>query len=223
MNKNKLRIFRIAWAITLHLVLTQGLGATTISNLGSITIPASGTEGVANPYPSAILVSGLTGSITDVNVTISGLSHTFPDDIDVLLVGPGSQKILLMSDAGGPHDVTNINLTFDDAASLLLPNGDALTSGTFKPTNYTGNGGPNDLFPSPAPVGPYGSLLSTFNGTNPNGTWSLFVFDDEGGDVGRITNGWSLDISTAVPEPSTLLLLGAGFVALAARTRKKGR
>ena len=222
MNKNKLRIFGFAWAITVILVLTQVVGATTISNLGTISIPASGSEGIANPYPSTISVSGLTGYITDVNVTISGLSHTFPDDIDMLLVGPGGQTILLMSDAGGPHDITNITLTFDDAAALLLPNGDALTSGTFKPTNYTGNGGPTDVFPGPAPAGPYGSLLSVFNGTNPNGTWSLFAFDDEGSDVGRIASGWSLDISTAVPEPSTLLLIGAGFVALAARIRRKG-
>jgi hypothetical protein len=35
-----------------------------------------------------------------------------------------------------------------------------------------------------------------FNGTNPNGTWELYVIDDTGADGGQISNGWSLQIST---------------------------
>ncbi|MGH7810284.1 MAG: PEP-CTERM sorting domain-containing protein [Candidatus Binatia bacterium] len=221
MSNNKARISGLTSAFAFLFILTQGLGATSFSSFDLISIPASGTEGIANPYPSTIDASGLTGAITDVNVTINGLSHTFPDDIDVLLVGPGGLKIILMSDAGGPHDVTNINLTFDDQAGAALPNGSALASGSFTPANYTGNGGANDFFPGPAPAGPYGSLLSIFNGSDPNGTWSLFVFDDEGADVGTIANGWSLDITTAISEPSTLVLFGAGLLALAGRKRIK--
>ena len=43
----------------------------------------------------------MSGSITDVNVQINGLSHTYPDDIDMLLVSPGGQNAIFMSDAGG--------------------------------------------------------------------------------------------------------------------------
>jgi subtilisin-like proprotein convertase family protein len=28
-----------------------------------------------------------------------------------------------------------------------------------------------------------------FNGTNPNGTWSLYINDDAGGDTGSVTGG----------------------------------
>jgi len=40
---------------------------------------------------------------------------------------------------------------------------------------------------------------STFNGQNPNDTWTLFFADSVPGDTTTL-NGWSLDI-TAVPEP----------------------
>ncbi len=221
MSINKPRIFGLFGAFMFLFVLTQGLEAITFSNFDTISIPGSGTEGIGDPYPSIINVSGMMGPIIDVNVTINGLSHTFPDDIDILLVGPGGQKIILMSDAGASHNVTNISMTFHDEAASSPSNGQFLVSGSFKPSDYHGNGGPIDVFPAPAPGGPYGSLLSIFDGTAPNGNWSLFVFDDQGSDVGRVANGWSLDIATAVAEPSTLVLFGAGLLGLAARKRRK--
>jgi uncharacterized repeat protein (TIGR01451 family) len=50
-----------------------------------------------------------------------------------------------------------------------------------------------------APAAPYGSTLSVLNGGNPNGTWNLFVLDDKPLDVGVITNGWILTLTTANP------------------------
>ena len=73
------------------------------------------------------------------------------------------------------------------------------------------------------------SLLSLFNGTNANGTWSLYVLDDAGGDIGSISGGWDLtitddEITGVIPEPTTALLLGAGLIALvAARARREPR
>ena len=40
--------------------------------------------------------------------------------------------------------------------------------------------------------------LSTFDRTNPNGTWSLYVNDDTSADYGRFFNGWVLEIKARV-------------------------
>ena len=104
-----------------------------------------------------------------MTVTLNNLSHTFPDDIDILLVGPQGQNAIIMSDVGGGTDVVDITLTLDDDAANALPDGTVLTSGTFRPANY----GAGDPFPAPAPA-PSGNVpLSIFNGTDPNGMWSL--------------------------------------------------
>jgi len=55
------------------------------------------------PYPSTISVSGLTGVVGKVTVSLNGLSHSFPDDLDIMLISPTGQKIMLMSDCGGGH------------------------------------------------------------------------------------------------------------------------
>jgi subtilisin-like proprotein convertase family protein len=180
----------------LRLGTTAGNSYGPFANANLIRIPAgapTSTSGVASPYPSTIAVSGIAGTVSKVTATLTNFSHTFPGDIDILLVGPAGQRVVLMSDVGGGTDIVNVSLTFDDAGPALPLT--ALSSGTFRPTNS----GTGDVFPAPAPGAPHGSALADFNGTNPNGTWSLFVNDDAGGDVGSIAGGWSLNFQTADP------------------------
>jgi len=99
-----------------------------------------------------------------------------------------------MSDAGGGHSITNVNLTFDDSAASGLPDTAQIVSGAYKPTDFE----PGDNFPPPAPVGAVSTFLTAFNGSNPNGNWSLYVVDDATGDSGLISN-WSLSITTINP------------------------
>jgi extracellular elastinolytic metalloproteinase len=171
---------------------------TTFANTAPLLVPGTGTgTGAGAPadlYPSTVAVSGVTGTVSKVTVSLLGFNHTFPGDVDVLLVGPGGQNLILMSDAGGGTDAVNANLTFDDAAETI---GATVVSGTFSPTNI----GTGDSFPAPAPQGTYPDpqRLSVFNGLDPNGTWSLFVVDDAGSDVGNISGGWSLSVTTTDP------------------------
>src|SRR4026209_1025593 len=75
--------------------LQLAIGATFV-NPTPITIQVPGGPPGVNPYPSTITVSGVSGTITDVSFTLYNLSHTYPDALDILLVGPGGQKVLLM-------------------------------------------------------------------------------------------------------------------------------
>ena len=165
-------------------------GAKTFTNTTALTL----SQGAGTPYPSVINVTGMGSAVTNVTITLRNLTHTWSRDIDVLLVGPGGQKMILMSDAGNSA-ANNVTLTLADAASAALPT-TGLASGIFRPTNYTDASAGGDNFPSPAPAAPYGSTLSGFNGQPANGVWSLYVYDDGAGDGGSIADGWSIALTT---------------------------
>lgn len=195
-----------AAVVVAMLALAGAAGAVVISNSSPISIP---DRGRATPYPASINVSGLSGTTTDVNVTLHGVRHTWPDDVSALLVDPRGQKVMLMSDVGGGADLNGIDLTLDDEAAGKLPDGTRITTGAYKPTQGTGggsagNGRPANL-PSPAPTGPYGTSLSAFDGADPNGTYELYVFDDTANDAGQVASGFSLDIRTSADPPPALL------------------
>jgi subtilisin-like proprotein convertase family protein len=181
------------WALT----ITTDAAPATFANPSYIQF--SDIFRTATPYGSTINVSGETGVISDLNVTLTGFSHASPDNADILLVSPNGKASILMSDTGGINTATNVNLTFDDAAATNVPFN--LVSGTYKPTdNFT----EIDTFLTPAPLRPYhregSNQLSNFNGYNPNGEWRLFVVDDTQNNAGSISGGWSLDVTT-VPTP----------------------
>jgi subtilisin-like proprotein convertase family protein len=153
----------------------------------------------ALPYPSTNRVSDVAGTITKVTVTLNGFRHTYPDDVDILLVGPGGQSVVLLSDAGTggdntPAELENARFVFDDAGGLPADNAALPESATFRPSNFEGN----ETFPAPAPGLPYGTALSVFNGTNPNGDWLLYVADDASPDAGSIES-WTLTFTTTAP------------------------
>jgi subtilisin-like proprotein convertase family protein len=166
--------------------------ARTFDNPSAIAIPGSGQAGL---YPSTIAVRGFRqGRILDVNVTLRAFSHTFPDDVDILLVAPNGARATVMSDVGNGNDVSNITLTLDNQAPFIMPNEGQLVTDRYKPTNA----GAGDTFPSPAPPPVAGPSLAVFNNINPNGNWKLYVVDDTSGDIGNIAGGWSLRIVARV-------------------------
>jgi subtilisin-like proprotein convertase family protein len=160
----------------------------------------------ATPYPSNITVSGAPTSILTMTLTLNELTHTFPDDIQILLVGPGGQKYVFQNDAGAGDDVAAITYTLDDSAATALPDTTALTSGTFRPADYTVND--TVLWPAPAPVPPYNlaapagaaTFTSVYGGTDANGVWSLYVVDDAAIDTGQYATGWCLTFAATPVE-----------------------
>lgn len=197
----------------------------TFTNSNAITIPALGA---ANPYPSTINVSGLTGTIPttpgSIKVTINGLSHTFVDDVGIVLVGPTGAAFLLQDGAGsGP--ITNVTYTLSDSGAAQLPATGVWTAGTYKPADHVPDSFPADNFPAPGPgtnyanpgphLGGTATFASVFGGTNPNGNWNLFVADFVEGDSGTISGGWSLEITTGSGAPQVfdnrLDYFGNGF------------
>ena len=193
--------FNIATGVVVPTVVT-------FSNTTPIRIPNSGTGASsgapASPYPSSINVSGVTGTASGMTLTLNGFSHTKPADVDLLLVGPGGQKFVPMSDVGGIAAATNLTMTLSDSGSAMPS---VLTSGTFRPMNS----GASDFFPAPAPPSPYlsptpsgfATFNSVFAGSDPNGTWRLYVVDDAVNDIGTIAGGWTLSFhsSTRVCAP----------------------
>ncbi len=144
-------------------------------------------------YPSTIKVSGLRGPIRDVNVRLNNLLHSYPDDVQVLLVGPGGQTAYLMGKIGGSSNVIDVTLRLDDEAAAPLPNEDPLQSGAFRPLAAPGSA---DEFNPPAPLPGDNSALSVFDGGIPNGAWRLFVQDEAAdSDPGVFAGGWELEIT----------------------------
>lgn len=196
----------LGWSIT---ITTNAAPATfanpTYIGLHDVVTPST-------PYGTVINVSGASGVISNLKVTLTGFSHTRPSDVDVLLVSPNGKGLVLLSDAGSSGAAVNADLVFDDAATSQIPS--VITSGTYRPTD---NAGTSDFFPGPAPLIPYhsfnGNLLSSFNGYSPNGEWRLFVVDSTVGSAGSISGGWSLDITTVPLPPPQTPSCGAPFFA----------
>lgn len=158
----------------------------TFSSSDYVRIPATGTYGTTNPYPLTIDVHGIR-NVTDVNLTLHGLTHTYSADLDIYLRGPSGSTRRMMTDEGGSWNWTHDDLTFDDSALFGSPWPG--TSQSIRPDHS----------------------LAYFNGRDPNGTWSLFIRDDAYADRGHM-HGWSLTFdATEVPLPAGFPLLMAGL------------
>lgn len=168
---------------------------------GAVTINDSGSPPTtASPYPSTAEVIGGSGTITTMSVSLFGFNHAKPDDVDVLLVGPTGANIVLMSDSCGSTATGPINISFADGAAGILPDEGPCAGGAYKPFDWLDG---IDTFPAPAPApSTHMSLGLAFGGTDPNGTWSLYVVDDSAAGAGSFTS-WSVNITTNGPAAPT--------------------
>ena len=168
-------------------------------------IPQIGTTQGFSNYP--LFMNGTHGTpvtgvpeITSIELVLTGLTHTQPDDLDIYLISPFGETVEVMTDKGDGIAVVNLNLIFNDLGSPLPADGVALAAGTYDTEDATGG-------------------LSKYVG-NSGGTdaWELVIIDDSDGDQGSLVS-YTLR-GTFIPEPASLALLGFGALAALRRSRR---
>lgn len=157
----------------------------------------------------SLVLAGPRGTVTGVSIGLDGLTHGFSDDIDMLLLGPGGlTNIMFWSDAGGTTAFDNAAIVIGDSAPSQLPDSGPIVSGlAYQPAAYQGLdenvwaanfGSPQGGIHYPQ-TDSTATFASAFGGSQPAGTWTLFVADDANGDSG-VLGGWTLTIETDSPN-----------------------
>lgn len=181
--------------------VTRAAESREFNSPGGIFIPDGGE---ANPYPSTINVSGLAWA-SKLTVRINGLTHSWPDDVNILLMAPDGRVCVLLSDAGGGFPVNGLGITFDDSAGSFAPDYSSLGAGEvlYAPTNYNfpvvAENPPNDYENG---FGELGTSLQELLSGAIDGDWKLFVLDDYPADSGGISS-WSLVFETTAGGGAT--------------------
>ena len=225
-KRSSLRLLGVLVAVAAFgLASTAWATTITISNTDPISIPAAGSAtgaGKADPYPSSIVVGGILDVVVDLNVTLSSLSHSWTDDIYIVLEGPTGQSLVLWNDAGGGTSVLAVDITFDDEAPGKIPNFGPLGAGSYQVSQYGRIPGAAGTAPAPNPG--FGGNLGLFDGLDANGTWNLWAFDDANFDTGVVMNGWSLTFETRpIPEPTAAVLFAVGTFVVGGTLRRQRR
>jgi len=225
-------------AKTFFALLVFALATRVDAVVSSTTVNATIPDGDLSGYQSSGVLSGLSGLVTDVNVTlnIAGgfngdyyayLSHSGVISILLNRTGRSSSSGVGYGDAGFGPDPSANQFTFDDQAPhdvhLYRSFAFSLNGG-----QLTGQWQPDSRLIDPLSAGPTfdsaarSNPLALFNGIDPNGTWTLFVADMSSGGEGTLVN-WGLNVTTAVPEPGAGTLatwaLGLGFLTKGFRRR----
>ena len=164
-------------------------------------------------------LTGMSGAISSLTLSLN-VSGGYNGDLYAYLAGPNGGFAVLLNRVGVSGNASmfgygdaGLNVTFSDAAANDIHfyqnvGSYDITSGTvlWQPDgrNIDPQSAPN-LFSST----PQTAMLNSFDGNNPNGTWTLFLADLSSGQQSTV-GSWSLAINT-VPEPSTQELIGLGL------------
>lgn len=164
---------------------TMATESTTLSNSTLTSVPDAGAA-----VTSTVSASGLDPSLCGVKLT-TNITHDFPGDIEMTLTSPSGTVATVTDDQGATNDDAFAGTIWDSTADL---------SSTIP---YSGN--PNIVSDHTYAIDTLATTLTplesfaTFNGENPNGTWTLTVRDDAGADTGDLVS-WSLQLTTCQPD-----------------------
>jgi subtilisin-like proprotein convertase family protein len=164
-------------------------------------------DGSLTGWSDTRTVSGPAGAISDVSVTLN-LSGGWNGDLYAYLVHSSGFAVLL--NRVGRDNSSGPGYSTSGMSSVVL--NDAATGGDAHLVSAPATGG--SYQPDGRNISPLASqssfqsasrtaLLSSFNGLNMNGSWTLFLADVSGGDQTAVTS-WGLDIAS-VPEPRSLI------------------
>ncbi len=140
----------------------------------STDVPVAIESSQAVTVSSSLVVNSPITTLLDLNVLNLNISHTWIQDLTVLLRSPSGTEVTLLQSICGEQD--DMLLNFDDESM------NDYGSFTCPPTN-------NETY---KPLSP----LSAFDGENPNGTWTLVVTDNYPEDGGSL-NAWSIAFPSA--------------------------
>lgn len=197
MKKNyleKLRRWRSSLLmLSIAMCFSLGVNAQTFSNTTcGAAISADGSCNTTNPGASCdIEVTGLAAAVPAnlISVKINSITHSWVSDLEVVLVAPTGERLLLMEGIGGSGDDV-IDAVFTDVASGPI-SGAAPFTGTWQPL-------PSTTGVLCTQTNPTISTFAEIGGGDvvPDGTWTLEVQDNAGGDGGSI-DSWEITF----PEP----------------------
>jgi uncharacterized repeat protein (TIGR01451 family) len=134
---------------------------------------------------STITVSGVNAYLQDLNL-LTDITHTFAGDLDITVTSPAGTVVTLTTDNGAGNDNVFAGTLWDDDG------GDANPPGAATDNVYANLVVETPLVPEEA--------LAAFIGEDPNGIWTIAVFDDAGADTGTL-NSWSLTLTTLTTTP----------------------
>ena len=209
-------IHAIIAALLLALVPRASALVNTFSWSGSQVIPDNNASGVAYSF------NFVGGPLVVTNVSVSlNIAGGWDGDLYAYLSHGSGFSVLLnrigsTSGNSGGSGVSGMNVLLSDSYAIDIH------TATNNP--LTGNFAPDGRNVSPFTAlntDPRTALLSSFNGIDPNGSWTLFFADVSPLAISTIQS-WSVNIGATVPEPGSLALVAlAGTVLLARRFARK--
>jgi len=167
----------------------------------------------ADLYPFPLELGRIPGELIYLYAELNGLTHTNPDDLDILLEPPTGPGIVLLSDAGGIGDILRISPRFGYDIRIpgtLAPDADLLTSGGYAMTDYE----PGETFPSPATSDSSGTGEDLLDVTS-SGIWKLYIVDDTPTHSGELQNGWDIHLATKMNWAERVTVQSSGNPILA--------
>lgn len=180
-------------------VLTAGATETVIQWTSGQTIPDDDSTGLADTRT----VSSPFASITSVEVKVQ-LSGGWNGDLHAWLSHDTGYSVLLncpgrtaFSDAGASDAGMRVTFSDDAVTDAHAATGLALLTGSLQPDARETD--PLEVLDS----SPRTAFLSSFQGLDPNGEWTLFLVDASGGNVSTLVS-WGLTIRGTGTSPQVL-------------------